>query len=313
MLSSPDLELTREALATSTLSHGLKDVGDRWTVQILLASFLGVRRFDEIQNYAQIPRPTLSNRLRSLVQMGVLKPKIYQENPPRYEYHLTRKGIGLYDATLMIWAWEKRWGDRAIALPQKLIHTRCNHSFSPLLTCRACGEAVSMKDLSFQLIPNKRLNTATIERLQTPRMTGDENSVMGLGLRVDRWSLMIVAAVVLGCHYFDQISKVLQIGPSVLSRRLSGMLSSNLLHCEADTSDARRRVYRLTPSSRDLFGYIVCLSTWAGEDHLHEMSSIRPRHTTCQRSFYPKVACSHCRQDIDAWAVDFEFKGKKPT
>jgi len=313
MFSSPDLELTREALATSTLSHGLKDVGDRWTVQILLASFLGVRRFDEIQNYAQIPRPTLSNRLRSLVQMGVLKPKIYQENPPRYEYHLTRKGIGLYDATLMIWAWEKRWGDRAIALPQKLMHTRCNHSFSPLLTCRACGEAVSMKDLSFQLIPNKRLNTATIERLQTPRMSGVENSVMGLGLRVDRWSLMIVTAVVLGCHYFDQILKVLQIGPSVLSRRLASMLSSNLLHCEADTSDARRRVYRLTPSSRDLFGYIVCLSTWAGEDHLHEMSSIRPRHTACQRSFYPKVACSHCRQDIDAWAVEFEFKGKKPT
>jgi DNA-binding HxlR family transcriptional regulator len=305
MISAPDLELTRAALATSTLSHGLKVFGDRWTVQVMLSAFLGVRRFDELQSFSNIPRPTLSDRLRSLVQIGVLKPRLYQDKPARYEYHLTRKGLGLYDATLMVWAWEKKWGNRALALPQTLHHTPCGHSFSPVLTCLACCEKVTMKDLKYTLVPNARLQHEPLEGLRTPRMSGRETAEMSLGLRVDRWSLLVLTAVVLGCHYFDQITHVLGIGPNVLSRRLSGMVEAHLLHCETDVNDARRRLYRLTPSSRDLFGYIVCLSNWAGESHLHEPSSIRPRHPSCKHNFSPRVACDHCQQTLNPWDVSF--------
>ena len=136
---------------------------------------------------------------------------------------------------------------------------------------------------------------------------------MSLGLRVDRWSLLILTAVVLGCHYFDQITHVLGIGPKVLSRRLSDMVESQLLSCETDGQDARRRLYRLTPSSRDLFGYIVCLSNWASESHLHEKSSIRPRHRACQHRFFPMVACDHCHQNLNPWEVSFlTSNGKAP-
>lgn len=313
MLKALDLELTHDALATSTLSHGLKVFGDRWTVQVMLSVFLGIRRFDELQSHSGIPRPTLSNRLRALVQIGVLKPRLYQERPPRHEYHLTRKGTGLYDATLMVWLWEKRWGNRAVALPQKLHHKTCEHSFSPELTCQACGDKVGMNDLSFSLTPNARLRHEPLEGMSTPRMSTRESAEMSLGLRVDRWSLLVLTAVVLGCHYFDQISKVLGIGPNVLSRRLSGMVEVGLLRCETDAHDARRRLYRLTPSSRDLFGYIVCLSTWAGEEHLHEPSSIRPRHLACQHNFRPRVACDHCHQTLFPWDVSFTSSKAKNT
>ena len=145
MIHTPDLELTQAALASSTLSHGLKVFGDRWTVQVMLSAFLGIRRFDELQNFSNIPRPTLSDRLRSLVQIGVIKPRLYQDNPPRHEYHLTRKGLGLYDATLMIWAWEKKWGTRAQDLPKKLFHQTCQHHFNPTLCCKACGQEIGMR------------------------------------------------------------------------------------------------------------------------------------------------------------------------
>jgi len=313
MISHPDLELTHAALASSTLSHGLKVFGDRWTVQVMLSAFLGIRRFDELQSFSSIPRPTLSNRLRSLVQIGVLKPRLYQEKPPRYEYHLSRKGLGLYDATLMIWAWEKKWGQRAQDLPKTLHHQTCQHSFNPQLCCKACGQKISMKDLDYSLVPNARLRHQPLEGVRAPRMSGRETTEMSLGLRVDRWSLLILTAVVLGCHYFDQITHALGIGPKVLSRRLSDMVEARLLQCETDAQDARRRLYRLTPSSRDLFGYIVCLSNWAGESHLHETSSIRPRHRACQHSFSPMVACDHCHQSLNPWEVSFPpSNGKNP-
>jgi hypothetical protein len=77
------------------------------------------------------------------------------------------------------------------------------------------------------------------------------------------------------------------------------MVESALLSCEADRSDGRRRIYRLTAASRDLLGYIVCLSHWASQHHLHQPSSIIPTHS-CGHAFAPQVVCSHCRQEVQA-------------
>lgn len=307
MPHSVNLELTRDALSTSTLSHGLKVFGDRWTAQVLLGAFMGVRRFDDWQAQLRIPRHTLADRLKSLVLMDMLRPRLYQERPERYAYHLTAKGMAMYDAVLMVWEWEHRFGDRDVALPTRLTHLRCGHAFMPALACSACGEAVTMTDLRFQLLPNPRLPHDTASPLRTPRMTRSDAPGMGLGLRVDRWSLLIVSAVILGCHYFDQLSEVLRIGPSVLTRRLASMVESGLLQCQVDRNDARRRVYRLTAASRGLFGYIVCLSTWASREHFHEPSSIRPFHHACGKDFVPRVACGHCHQPLKPWEVAFDM------
>jgi DNA-binding HxlR family transcriptional regulator len=313
MPHSLDIERTREALSSSTLSHGLKLLGDRWTMQVLLGAFMGVRRFDDWQVALRIPRHTLADRIRALVQMDLLRPRLYQERPERYAYHLTQKGLALYDTVLMTWEWEQRYGDRNIQLPTRLVHQSCGHAFHPELTCSACGEAVQMTDLSFFLKPNARLPHDTASPLRTPRMSSSTNPGMGLGLRVDRWSLLIVSALVLGCHYFDQISAVLRIGPSVLTRRLGNMIESGLLQCQVDRRDARRRVYRLTAASRGLFGYIVSMSTWASVHHFHEPSSIRPRHDRCGHAFVPRVACGHCHQPLQPWEVTFDMhKGVLP-
>lgn len=303
-----DRDLTRDALSTSTLSHGLKVFGDRWTAQIVLGAFMGVRRFDDWQMHLRIPRHTLADRLKALVHMDVLRPRLYQERPERYAYHLTTKGLALYDAVLMVWDWEHRFGDRDVALPSRLVHKTCGHAFYPELSCTACGDAVSMTDLRFHLAPNPKLPHDTAAPLRTPRLsTGGSAPGMALGLRVDRWSLLIISAVVLGCHYFDQLSYVLRIGPSVLAKRLASMVEAGLLLNQTDRNDARRRVYRLTPASRGLFGYIVCLSTWASAQHFHEPSSIRPTHAACGHDFVPRVACGHCHQSLLPWEVGFEM------
>ncbi len=301
----PDLDLTRDALATSTLNHGLQILGDRWTVALILDAFLGVRRFDDWQARLNIPRHTLTQRLKALTGLGLLAQRPYQQRPQRLAYHLTDKGLELYNHVLMMWVWERRWGSRQLALPQRLVHSVCGHAFVPELACTACGAKTGLNDLTFALKINKALQSAPVQRQRSARLTPQESSQMGLGLRVDRWSILIVAALFLGCHHFDQLSHVLGIGSSVLTRRLGSMVDSGLLLCQTDLIDTRRKVYRLTPASRDLFGYILCFSSWASRHHFHEPSSISPTHKGCGQAFVPTVVCSHCHISLHPREVSF--------
>ena len=126
---APDLDRTRDAIASSTLSHGLKVLGDRWTTAVLLGAFTGVQKFEDWQSQLGIPRSTLTDRLKKLVALDMLRQRVYQQHPPRSAYHLTQAGLKLYDQVLMIWMWEKRWGSRKSALPARLTHTSCGHQF----------------------------------------------------------------------------------------------------------------------------------------------------------------------------------------
>lgn len=304
---TPDLDRMRDALSTSTLSHVLKLIGDRWTVQILMGAFMGLQRFDDFQGALGIPRHTLSERLKAMVQMDVLRPRLYHERPDRYAYRLTRKGMGIYGAVLMIWDWEQNFGDHRLPLPNRLIHRICGHAFVPLLTCDACGDPVTMRDLDLRLRPNPRLPHDAGEPARIPKITASDATTTSLALRLDRWSLMIVTAAILGCRHFDQLGHVLRMRPALLSRRLAAMVDAGLLAVEPDREDGRRRVYLLTPASRALFPYLVLMSTWAGEHHFHEPSSILPRHRACGKAFVPRATCSHCNGRLHAWDVTFEM------
>jgi DNA-binding HxlR family transcriptional regulator len=299
-----DLDLMRRALDTSTLSHGLKRVGDRWTVQILMAAFLGIRRFDGFQTRLGIARPTLSDRLKALVAMEMLRAVPYSERPLRHEYRLAAKGLAMYDPVLMIWDWERRFGDGTPDLPGRLIHRTCGQAFRPTLSCGACGEEVAMADLTMRLRPNPRLAPEAAGTTRTPRVP--LGSAPSLGLRLDRWALMIVTAVTLGCRHFDQLSHVLGIGPSVLSGRLAAMVDEGLLRVVPDRDDARRRVYLLTPSSRGLFGYLTTFATWASESLLDQPTSIAPIHRACGQPFVARATCSHCHARLHPHDVTFE-------
>jgi DNA-binding HxlR family transcriptional regulator len=303
----PDLDLIRRALDTSTLSHGLRRVGDRWTVQILMAAFLGIRRFEAFQTRLAIPRPTLSARLKALVALGMLRPVPYGSRPVRQEYRLAPTGLAIYDAVLMIWDWERRFGAGAAGLPRRLVHRACGHGFRPELVCGACGEAVGLADLVMRLRPNPRLPPVPPGSLRTPRVP--LGPAPSLGLRLDRWALMIVTAVILGCRHFDQLQQVLGIGPSVLAGRLSAMVEAGLLKVTPDRDDARRRVYLLTPASRGLLPYLTTFATWASESLLGEASSIAPVHRACGAPFVARAACSHCHARLYPWDVTFEGGG----
>lgn len=300
---TPDLDLTRDAIASSGLNHALMALGDSWTTAVVMGAFTGINQFDLWHQQLGIPRATLTNRLNKLIALGLMRRRSYGERPTRQGYRLTRAGLQLYNHVLMFWVWERRWGRRGAVLPAELLHRSCGHSFTPVLACSECHVETGVGDLTLTLQVNPVLLARATQTVRNGRVARDDLS--GIGLRVDRWSLLIVNAVILGCHHFDQLVHVLGISSSVLARRLAAMERSELLLCQVDAQDSRRSRYRLTPASRDLFAYLVCMSSWATHHYLHQSPSIRPLHKACGHDFIPEVLCSCCAQPVFPWDVAF--------
>ncbi len=80
-----------------SVGRALELVGERWTLLILREAFFGVRRFGQLARNLNIPRPTLSSRLRMLVEAGLLERVPYSVDPERHEYRLTAPGA-IYSA-----------------------------------------------------------------------------------------------------------------------------------------------------------------------------------------------------------------------
>ncbi|GAA6156308.1 winged helix-turn-helix transcriptional regulator [Pyruvatibacter sp. HU-CL02332] len=122
-------------------------LGDRWTLVILSDVFLGVRRFDDFQKRLGISRTTLANRLKLLEEHGVLTQRQYQDKPPRSEYRLTEKGVGLYPAIIALLDWGDEHYSDAAGPPILRRHKTCGHDFRGVMHCSECGEAVSPRDV----------------------------------------------------------------------------------------------------------------------------------------------------------------------
>ncbi|KRA61455.1 HxlR family transcriptional regulator [Caulobacter sp. Root655] len=130
-----------------SIARSLAVIGDRWTLMILRDCFLGVRRFETFQARLGISRTIVTDRLRVLVEEGVLRREAYQHNPLRHEYRLTAKGMELHPVILAI----ARFGDDHYAgqagPPVVRRHKGCGCDFQPVQVCSECGESVTARDV----------------------------------------------------------------------------------------------------------------------------------------------------------------------
>jgi len=108
-------------------------VGDAWTPLLLRNVSFGQRRFDELQRALHAPRASLTRRLAKLVEAGLLEKRLYQERPPRYEYHLTEKGRAFFDVLAAMWRWGEDWLFPERAAPVTLVDRRSGRAVRPLV------------------------------------------------------------------------------------------------------------------------------------------------------------------------------------
>jgi DNA-binding HxlR family transcriptional regulator len=130
-----------------SVARSVAVIGDRWTLMILRDCFLGVRRFEDFERRLGISRSIIAERLKHLVEEGILRREAYQARPLRHEYRLTDKGLALHPVMMAI----VHWGDAHYAgeagPPLLHRHKTCSCDFAPVMTCSACGEPVAARDV----------------------------------------------------------------------------------------------------------------------------------------------------------------------
>jgi DNA-binding HxlR family transcriptional regulator len=134
------MQRTRFADMACSIARTLDVVGEPWSPLILRDVWVGIRRFDDIRADLGISSKVLAERLRWLVEQGVLERRQYSERPPRHEYVLSEKGVDLCGVLMAMTA----WGDRHLAdeagPPVLLRHRDCGRITTAELRCACCGE-----------------------------------------------------------------------------------------------------------------------------------------------------------------------------
>ncbi|MFY4730566.1 winged helix-turn-helix transcriptional regulator [Nitrospira sp. BLG_2] len=91
------------------ITNVLDLLGDKWTLLVIRDLVLGKRRYQEFLSSPEaMASNILAERLKRLQTGGLIRRRIYQRNPLRYEYVLTQKGKALEPILEAILAWGKK-------------------------------------------------------------------------------------------------------------------------------------------------------------------------------------------------------------
>jgi DNA-binding HxlR family transcriptional regulator len=141
-------DVERKSFATMhcSIAQTLEVIGEWWTMLIVRDVFLGVTRFDQLQERLGISRNVLNQRLAHLIEHGVLEKVAYSERPLRHDYQLTDKGRDLFPVLTAM----RQWGDTYAApdgAPLRLRHKACGRYTQAQLRCDKCGEPLDSSNV----------------------------------------------------------------------------------------------------------------------------------------------------------------------
>ncbi|MCB5166843.1 winged helix-turn-helix transcriptional regulator [Streptomyces bambusae] len=95
--------------ADCAIAQALDVVGDWWTLLVVRDAARGLSRFEEFQRELGVSRKVLTERLKLLVDAGVLSREPYQERPVRHAYRLTARGRALLPVLVALQDWGDTW------------------------------------------------------------------------------------------------------------------------------------------------------------------------------------------------------------
>ena len=126
------------------LASTLEVLGERWTLLIVRDAFFGVRRYSDWVARLDIPRAVLSERLRGLVDHGILVKRDDPDHAGRHLYELTAAGEELWPPLHALIA----WGDRHRRPSTNTYrHAACETELGPGATCPRCGVVAPPADV----------------------------------------------------------------------------------------------------------------------------------------------------------------------
>jgi DNA-binding HxlR family transcriptional regulator len=151
------MQRTSFADMACSIARTLDVAGEPWSPLVLRDVYVGITRFDDIQRDLGISRKVLTERLKWLVDQGLLERRRYSERPPRFEYVLTPKGLEFCDVLIVMTTWGDRWTAGADGPPALHRHRACGHVAHVELRCSECGGPMRAADIDVEAGPGARV------------------------------------------------------------------------------------------------------------------------------------------------------------
>ena len=112
----------------------------------------------------------------------------------------------------------------------------------------------------------------------------------------DRWTLLVVAALLDGPRRFNELQEELEgIAPNVLSARLKALTEQALVLAQPYSERPPRFAYELSESGRELAGALRLLADWGARS-----AGAEPyRHDACGSALEARWYCPACEVVVD--------------
>lgn len=130
------------------ISRSLDVVGTRTAMLLVREAFYGASRFDDLVQRVGVTEAVAAQRLRQLVEAGVLAKEAYREpgQRTRQRYVLTEAGHDLLPIVVAFLDWGNRHTPAPTAARPELSHAGCGESVRAVVRC-AGGHDVPEEDV----------------------------------------------------------------------------------------------------------------------------------------------------------------------
>lgn len=268
---------------------------------VVREAFFGAHRFEEFGARLRISRARLAERLKHLVDSGILAKVPIRDGGARKHYRLTDKGNAIYTVSLALIEWGGRW--RSVPNTVKLTHRPCKRRLKPSFVCRACGVVVTHNDIEWPTMPNLAQASLTNSDVRAWRKMASfddvsdrpdhvEESLKAFG---DRWSMLVTYAALHGSFHFIEAESKLGLAPNILTHRLRHLVEQDLLsHGEEQGAE-----YAPTPAGLAMVPAVVAARTWAIDwvDPGKKRWALL-RHRPCGKDVRLEARCGTCDETI---------------
>jgi DNA-binding HxlR family transcriptional regulator len=143
------------------IARSLNVIGDWWSLLIIRDALLGRRRFGEFQKSLGLAKNILTQRLRMLVDEGILKMEPASDGSAYQEYVLTRKGRGIHPILVALRQWAEEFDERPETIATVLVDRDKGRPVRKLALYSEDGRLLDAADTAVKPRPRARQRRAS--------------------------------------------------------------------------------------------------------------------------------------------------------
>jgi len=149
------------------VAQALEQIGDWWTLLLVREAFYGTTTFSGFSERLGIAKNILTERLKRLVELEIMRREQPKPGVERYTYHLTDKGRDLLSFLVALMQWGDKWVFSEKHEPLRLLDGLHHRPIRKIAVTAADGRALGISDLRFR--PGPGADKRTLERFAEAR------------------------------------------------------------------------------------------------------------------------------------------------